>query len=126
VLCAALSACVRRVAFQFSYDSKPLVDFVCRINELVCVSARTEMLILGAGFESPIDTGRRYEPQFFAMKEQSSDESYDRDRQDDAEEVTTTHSKITMHHVEVVTRAMAMEESIVRMINLIISRATVY
>lgn len=52
VLYAALSACVRSVAFQFSYDSKPLLDFVCRIDELVYVSARTEMPLSGAGYVS--------------------------------------------------------------------------
>lgn len=82
VLFAALGACVRSVAFQFSYDSKPLLDFVCRIN-----AARTEVPLSGAGFAPPTDTDFRYRPDFFAMKVHSFDERRDHDRQAVAEDV---------------------------------------
>lgn len=87
VLFAVLGACVRSVAFQFSYDSKPLLDFVCRINELVYVSARTEAPFSGAGFAPPTDTDFRYGPDVFAMKGYGSDERRDHDRQAVAEDV---------------------------------------
>lgn len=87
VLFAALSACVRSIAFRFSYDSKPLLDFVGRIDELVYVSARTEMPLAGAGSRWPRHPHRREKPQFFAMKEHGADESYVRVRRANAEDV---------------------------------------
>lgn len=87
VLFAALSACVRSVAFQFSYDSKPLLDFVGRIDELVYVSARTEMPLVGTGSGWARNPNRREKPQFFAMEGRGADESYVRNRRDDAKDV---------------------------------------
>ena len=58
LLMIALRTCVRSCAFQFSFDSKPLLDMVHRLDQKVYVSAHTEMPHSDSFASYPIDRDR--------------------------------------------------------------------